>query len=95
MNVHPIERAAGLLGGYKALADRLGVTKSAVHQWKGEGRQVPPEHCPDIERLTAGQVTCEQLNDKVDWAYLRNASVSQDAADSIVATGVLPNGVKH
>lgn len=94
MNVHPIERAAGLLGGYKALADRLGVTKSAVHQWKGEGRQVPPEHCPDIERLTAGQVTCEQLNDKVDWAYLRNAG-SQNAVDSIVAPGVLPNGVKH
>lgn len=94
MNVHPIERAAGLLGGYKALADRLGVTKSAVHQWKGEGRQVPPEHCPDIERLTAGQVTCEQLNDKVDWAYLRKAG-SQHAADSIVAPGVLPNGVKH
>lgn len=94
MNVHPIERAAGLLGGYKALADRLGVTKSAVHQWKGEGRQVPPEHCPDIERLTAGQVTCEQLNDKVDWAYLRNAG-SQSAADSIVAPDVLPNGVKH
>lgn len=71
MNLHPIERAAGFVGGYKALADQLGVTKSAVHQWKSSGRQVPPEHCPDIERLTNGAVTCEELNDKVDWAFVR------------------------
>ncbi|MFS8930968.1 transcriptional regulator [Cupriavidus taiwanensis] len=73
MNEHPVEKAAALLGGYKALADRLGVSKSAVHQWKAEGRQVPPEHCPEIERLTLGAVRCEELNDKVDWAFVRRA----------------------
>lgn len=77
MNLHPIERAAGFVGGYKALADQLGVTKSAVHQWKSSGRQVPPEHCPDIERLTKGAVTCEELNEKVDWAFVRGGAESQ------------------
>ncbi|MCY1530087.1 putative antitoxin of bacterial toxin-antitoxin system, YdaS/YdaT [compost metagenome] len=55
------------------MAKLLGVTKGAVHQWTDEGRQVPAEHCPAIERITGGQVTCEQLNDKVDWAFVRSS----------------------
>ncbi|MGD9946208.1 MAG: transcriptional regulator [Burkholderiaceae bacterium] len=78
--VHPIDRAASLLGITQAkLGALLGVSKAAVGQWKQEGRQVPPEHCPKIERLTQGRVRCEELNDRIDWAYLRgSAGVGRD-----------------
>jgi hypothetical protein len=48
-----------------------GISKGAVSQWKLPGRQVPAEHCPAIERLTGGEVRCEDLRPDVDWAYLR------------------------
>jgi DNA-binding transcriptional regulator YdaS (Cro superfamily) len=73
--LHPIDRAAVVLNiSLVALAERLGVTKGAVGQWKEKGRVVPAEHCPVIERMTNGAVKCEELNPKVDWAYLRAAA---------------------
>lgn len=74
MKEHPIDIAASIVGSQAALGRALGVTKSAVGQWKEEGRKVPAEHCPTIERLTNGQVRCESLNDEVDWAYVRQNS---------------------
>lgn len=73
MSDHPVKRAAALAGGYEKLAKALGVTRGAVHQWLDEGRQVPAEHCPKIELITGGQVTCEELNDKVDWGFVRSS----------------------
>ena len=64
---HPIEKAAEIAGSEKALADWLGVTKAAVWQWKQEGRKTPIEHCPEIERRTAGAVTRKDLRPG-DWA---------------------------
>lgn len=58
----------------QALADHLGVTKGAVGQWKLDGRRIPAEHCPVIERLVNGGVRCEDLRPDVDWAYLRAAA---------------------
>ncbi|WP_438391113.1 transcriptional regulator [Caballeronia sp. DA-9] len=52
MKEHPVERAARIAGGYKALGDLLGVTKGAVHQWLDEKRHVPAVHCPKIETFT-------------------------------------------
>ena len=57
-----------------ALGEMLGVSQGAVGQWRLEGRRVPAEHCPTIERITNRQVTCEELRPDVDWAYLRAAS---------------------
>lgn len=72
---HPVDRAVEVLETtLVGLAERLGVTKSAVGQWKEAGRVVPAEHCPVIERMTGGRVRCEELNGKVDWAYLREAA---------------------
>lgn len=68
---HPIEKAAGIVGSQSALAAALGVTKAAVWQWKDPARQVPAEHCPVIERITHGEVRCEELRPDVDWGYLR------------------------
>lgn len=82
-----------------AFAKRLGVTQGLVHQWIAGKRPVSAEQCPVIERITNGAVTCEELNDKVDWAYVRQSGSedagSQGEAHSIVARGVLPNGVTH
>lgn len=71
MEQHPIDRAAAIVGSQKALADGLGVTKAAVGQWKDEGRRVPAEHCPQIERMTGGRVRCEELRPDVAWEVLR------------------------
>ncbi len=82
MTSHAIDEAARILGSQVDLAKALGVSKSAVNQWKGEGRQVPAEHCPQIERLTGGQVKCEELNTEVDWAYLRTPAADVEQAAS-------------
>lgn len=70
---HPLSRAAAAAGmTITALADHLGVTRGAVQQWKLEGRRTPAEHCPKIERLCKRAVLSEELNDRVDWAYIRS-----------------------
>ena len=38
-----------VVGGRRALAKRLGISRQAVQQW----RRVPLEHMAEIERLTA------------------------------------------
>jgi DNA-binding transcriptional regulator YdaS (Cro superfamily) len=70
-----ISKAIDLLGGVVATANVFGVSKAAVSNWKKRG--VPAEHCPTIERLTDRQVTCEQLNDSIDWAYIRSTSLDE------------------
>jgi DNA-binding transcriptional regulator YdaS (Cro superfamily) len=74
-----LHKAIEQVGSMRALAEKLGVTKGAVGQWKLEGRQVPAEHCPDIERLVNRLVTCEQLRPDVDWGFLRGSDVSPQA----------------
>ena len=76
---HPIERAARVVGSQTALAVALKVTKAAVGQWKDAGRRVPAEHCPAIERLTGGQVRCEDLRPDVAWEVLRQQATSEGA----------------
>lgn len=49
-----LKKAIKYMGGRKALADALGLTVMAVHQW--ESRRVPPERAVQIERLTGGKV---------------------------------------
>lgn len=68
---HPIDVAAEVLGSQKALAAALGVSTGAVSQWKEEGRKIPAEHCPVIERLTRGKVRCEQMRPDIAWGVLR------------------------
>lgn len=69
-----LDAAISKLGSMQAVAQKLGVTKGAVSQWKLEGRRVPAEHCPLIERITAGRVRCEDLRPDVDWAFIRTGS---------------------
>jgi DNA-binding transcriptional regulator YdaS (Cro superfamily) len=69
---HPVDLAAEVVGSQAALASVLGVTRAAVSQWKDEGRKVPAEHCPVIERATGGRVRCEDLRPDVAWNVLRD-----------------------
>ncbi|CAM3698000.1 helix-turn-helix domain-containing protein [Cupriavidus respiraculi] len=62
-----------------AFAKRLGVTQGLVHQWITGKRPVSAEQCPSIERLTDGAVTCEELNSKVDWAFIRSSREREPA----------------
>lgn len=75
-----LERAARIVGSQVVLAGLLGVTKGAVHQWGLEGRRVPAEMCPLIERATRGQVRCEELRPDIAWDVLRMQSCESQAA---------------
>ncbi|MFM0330681.1 transcriptional regulator [Paraburkholderia strydomiana] len=83
MTKHPIAIAAEAVGSFKALADILGVTKGAVHQWMAADRKVPIEHCTPIEQATDGVVTRQMLRPD-DWNLIWPELVqpaSQDASD--------------
>lgn len=63
-----LNKAIKLHGGLTSLAAALGLSKGVVFQWRARGN-VPAEYCPEIEKLTG--VTCESLNSKVDWSFVR------------------------
>jgi DNA-binding transcriptional regulator YdaS (Cro superfamily) len=68
---------SGQRGRAASLARDIGVTPVTVHQWAfKEGKQVPAERCPAIEKATDGAVTCEELRPDVDWAYLRGSGAA-------------------
>lgn len=58
-----------------SFARQLGVAQGTVAFWL---HNKPPtiERCIQIEKLTAGQVRCEELRPDVDWAYLRGGDSS-------------------
>ena len=89
--MHVIDKVADIVGSQRALADLLGVSRGAVNQWKDEGRKVPAEHCPLIERATGGQVRCEDLRPDVAWDVLRMqtevAAVAAEAVDQVAHQG--------
>jgi DNA-binding transcriptional regulator YdaS (Cro superfamily) len=35
---------------------------------------VPAEHCVRIEELTNGEIRCEELNNRVNWAVVRTSA---------------------
>jgi DNA-binding transcriptional regulator YdaS (Cro superfamily) len=65
-----LDRAITYVGGVGILAGHLGLVQAAVSNWRARGN-VPAEHCPAIERVTRGAVTCEQLRPDVEWSVLR------------------------
>ena len=66
---------SGKRGRAASLARHVGVSPVAIHQWAYRpDKRVPAERCPEIEKATSGEVTCEELRPDVDWAYLRGAN---------------------
>lgn len=86
--ISPIQRACDVVGGQARLAASLSVTPAAVHQWVRGIRRVPTDRCADIEKATAGAVTCEQLRpDKLDyWAFLRGSRSTNGPCQSDICT---------
>jgi len=75
-HTHPVEEAAQIHGSEASLARALGVSRGALNQWKGPGREVPAEHAPKIERLTG--VLCERLCPSVDWSLIRTKPIRRE-----------------
>lgn len=70
MNTTPatgIIKAIACFRTLQAFCDALDVPYKRVQGWVRNG--VPAQYCPEIEKLTG--VQCEELNDRVDWAYVR------------------------
>ena len=86
------------------LARALGVTQGAIHQWLGGQRSIPLKRAIEIERYTAGVVTCEELCPDLadEIGYLRGTSKAADLtniqpaapapADSDIATAAAGQG---
>jgi DNA-binding transcriptional regulator YdaS (Cro superfamily) len=61
MSTTPIDAALDFFGGQQKMADALGVTQSAISQWKVGGRPLSLRRCVEIQRLTNGAVRAEDL----------------------------------
>lgn len=55
----------------KSFAAALGVPYQVVQQWRTNG--VPPPYCPEIEKITKGATKCEDLDDTVNWKFVRKS----------------------
>ncbi len=83
--MHPIDKAADIIGSQTALAAVLGVSKGAVSQWKDENRRVPTTHCVAIERATQGAVTRQALRPddwRLIWPELESAPLARSGKES-------------
>jgi len=69
--ISAFEHACDLVGGMSSMASSLGVTFSAVSQWKRGLRPVPAGRCPAIERMTGRKVRCEDLRPDIEWHVVR------------------------
>src|SRR5438132_7646974 len=70
----PLKVASNLAGGLTKLARQLGVTPPTVHEWTVKERKVPEARCAQIERITDGKVTCEQLRPDLPWRRFADAA---------------------
>jgi DNA-binding transcriptional regulator YdaS (Cro superfamily) len=73
-----LEEAINVCGSQSELAKQIGVAPQVVNNWLRR-KNIPAEHCPEIEKATGGAVRCEELRPDVDWAYLRKSS-NEEAA---------------
>jgi len=62
----PIESAIHHAGGVTRLAFAIGVTQSAISNWKARGTKPNAVYCAAIERATNGLVTRRDLRPQ-DW----------------------------
>jgi len=59
-----LDKAVGLFGGQSSLARACGVKPQAVQQWVATGK-CPAKRAAEIERLTYGKVSREDLRPDV------------------------------
>lgn len=84
---HPIrailDKAIELCGGVGKLAAAIGISQSAVSNWRARGTSPEPVNCVAIEQATAGAVTRQDLR-PTDWHKIwpELATPSKEAADA-------------
>lgn len=78
-DMKPIERAISAMGNASRLAKSLGVSVQAVCFWRDGKRQIPVEKCSDIERITSGAVTRQDLRPD-DWQRIWPELVQPEVA---------------
>ena len=66
-----LDTAFRVVGGREALAERLGVCRTATYHW--DDSKIPAEHAAVIEVLTAGEVTMRQLRPDIFKAARRSS----------------------
>lgn len=52
-----VQDASDVVGGLSVLAERLGITRQAIHQWE----EVPRQRVLDIEMATDGKISRSKL----------------------------------
>ncbi|MCK5769492.1 YdaS family helix-turn-helix protein [Algiphilus sp.] len=71
-----LEKAIRLLSGPKRCASvaarAIGVSPQRLHNWRSRG--VPVDQCVEIERVTGGEVRCEELRPDYPWDHFRSLS---------------------
>lgn len=72
--------------GLTALASAIGVSATTVHEWKMGKRPVPEKRCVQIEQITLGRVTRQQLRPG-DWIEIWPELATQ-APQATEAAGV-------
>jgi len=81
--VHPIDKAASVVGGRAELARILKVSAAAIGNWKVRG--VPIEHCPLIEKATESAVRRQDLR-PADWRAIWPELAANEATTEHTAT---------
>jgi len=74
----PIESAIHYAGGVTRLASAIGITQSAISNWKARGTIPNAAYCPAIERATNGLVTRQDLRPNDWWAIWPELAVHTD-----------------
>lgn len=67
MSNQAITKAIEAMGGMTALAKAIGRPTCEVWQWKSGRRPIPAVRCSDVERVTAGAVTRQELRPDDYW----------------------------
>jgi DNA-binding transcriptional regulator YdaS (Cro superfamily) len=62
----------------KQFAELIDVHESMISQWINGVRSVPTERCSEIERVSGGLITCEELRPDLanHWSYLRGTAAA-------------------
>lgn len=81
-----LKKACLSFGGQALMARHLGVSPPTINQWVSGARPIPAERCLEIEKITEGAVTCEELRPDVDWAYLRGTFPNSANQNPVAAT---------
>lgn len=88
MNLNEYVTSQGKGASYR-LARKLGIQPTNFYLWLKGKQSIPPYRCMQLELLTNGAVTCEELNVDYDWRLMwkvfgkRLKSLAESQADGV------------